>query len=203
MGIVGFQPGTPVGWNEQTQKLVPPTGQALDIRIAYPRSEAPEKQRDPEDSKAQKKDPTNNNKPDNKRTEQPSEKRTDNQSDNGTDNRDEKRSAKRNDERTDERTGKHPEKHDDTMPIERWLQTSDGDPVDDIHWVFAGSRILDDNRLGAEADGTIICVVDFDTALIAVGQLHSASNDALWLMANPKTIPPVGTPCSLIIRLAE
>jgi hypothetical protein len=74
-----------------------------------------------------------------------------------------------------------------------------GEPPEDLPWVFAGSRTFRSGRFGADADGTVVCVVDFDTALVALGALHSADNDQLWLEANTPAIPPRGTPCTLII----
>jgi biopolymer transport protein ExbD len=56
--------------------------------------------------------------------------------------------------------------------------------------------------LGTEGEGTVVCVVDFETALIAVGALHTADNASLWLAANTPEIPPVGTPCTLVIQAA-
>lgn len=62
---------------------------------------------------------------------------------------------------------------------------------------------MEEGRFGADVEGTVVCVVDFDTALIGVGGLHSADDEQLWLRANPKTIPPRGTKCRLIIAAAE
>ncbi len=73
------------------------------------------------------------------------------------------------------------------------------DPPPTLHWVFAGSRTFPSGRYGADADGTIACVVDFDTAVIALDTPHSADNQQLWLEANTPRIPPVGTPATLII----
>lgn len=92
---------------------------------------------------------------------------------------------------------------DRTVPIEQWLRDNKNQrPLESIDWVFAGSKTWDDGRFGADVDGTVICVVDFETALIAVGALHSADNELLWLEANTERIPKVGTPCTLMIGLA-
>ncbi len=89
-------------------------------------------------------------------------------------------------------------------PVQRWLLTMDGKEVSErIDWVFAGSESLDSGRFAADQDGTVVCLVDFSSALIAVGALHSADNEQLWLRANPKTIPPRGTGCTLLIRSAN
>lgn len=72
-------------------------------------------------------------------------------------------------------------------------------PPDELRWVFAGSRTFSSGRFGADADGTVACVVDFDSALIALDTPHTADNDQLWLEANSTAIPPIGTPCTLVI----
>ncbi len=92
---------------------------------------------------------------------------------------------------------------DPLLPVERWLlDVRRGRPPEKLDWVFAGSRTFDNGRFGADGDGTVICVVDFDTALIALGSLHTADNERLWLTANTEAIPPTGTACTLLIRSA-
>jgi len=87
-----------------------------------------------------------------------------------------------------------------TVPADRWLkEVESGKPPRSLTWVFAGSRTLPEGSFAADLEGTIACVVDFDSALISIGALHSASNEQLWLSANTAAIPPVGTKCSLII----
>jgi hypothetical protein len=91
-----------------------------------------------------------------------------------------------------------------TVPVERWLlDVKHGRPPESLKWVFAGSRTLKSGRFGADVDGTVVCVVDFETALIAPGARHSADNEALWLAANTRAIPPTGTTCTLLIRSAK
>jgi hypothetical protein len=69
-----------------------------------------------------------------------------------------------------------------------------------LDWVFAGSTNQPDGRFAADADGTIACLVDFESALIALGSRHTADNADLWLIANTTQIPPRGTKCVLLIR---
>lgn len=69
-------------------------------------------------------------------------------------------------------------------------------------WIFAGSAFEPDGRFAADLDGTVVTVVTFGTEIIGLKRFHSASNDELWLEANTPNIPPVGTPCTLIIRPA-
>lgn len=70
-------------------------------------------------------------------------------------------------------------------------------------WRFAGSTRDERGALLADADGTVICVVDFATALIALPESKSASNDALWLRANTAAIPPIGTDVTLVFSPIE
>lgn len=71
-----------------------------------------------------------------------------------------------------------------------------------VDFVFSGSRTYEDGRFGANLDGTVICLVDFDTALMTIGSLRSADNQLLWVEANPDLIPPLGTKCVLLIDRA-
>jgi hypothetical protein len=90
------------------------------------------------------------------------------------------------------------------VPAAQWLRTTKEEkPPLDMTWVFAGSRKLPDGRFVADLDGTVICLVDFDSALIAVGALHSADNEVLWLEANTEEIPPLETPCTIVIGPAK
>lgn len=71
-----------------------------------------------------------------------------------------------------------------------------------LRWVFAGSIVVDQGGFAADQDGTVACVVDFDSALIALSTRHSADDAELWLHAHPENIPPRGTHCTLLIRSA-
>lgn len=88
--------------------------------------------------------------------------------------------------------------------VEQWLRDVERrKSPEQMPWVFSGSRTGDRGRLLADADGTVVCVVDFESALIAVGDLHTDDNELLWLEANTSAIPPLGTDCTLLIRSAE
>ena len=133
MGLIGLEPGSPVRYDEQRDRFLPPTGTPLELRVRYRHKGV---------------------------------------------NR--------------------------TVPAERWLlDVERRRPPESVNWVFAGSRTFDDGRFAADVDGTIICVVDFDTALITVGSLHTSDNRHLWLAANTEAIPPVKTSCTLLIRGAN
>ncbi len=82
-----------------------------------------------------------------------------------------------------------------------WLSTTkpQATPLQ-LSWVFAGSYTLPDGRFAADIEGTVLCLVDFEAALIAVPALHSADNEQLWLTAKMDAIPPRGAKCALLIR---
>lgn len=88
-------------------------------------------------------------------------------------------------------------------PIERWLMSAqDRKPVSAIDWIFAGSIRDSRDRLAADLEGTILCLVDFESALIAPAALHTADNEQLWVLANTDAIPEVQTPVTLILTPA-
>ena len=83
--------------------------------------------------------------------------------------------------------------------IGSWMRdTKTGQTVPPGVWVFAGSYRTDGNELAADQEGTVVCVVDFSSALIALPELHSADNDALQLRANTARVPPIGTAVTLL-----
>lgn len=82
-----------------------------------------------------------------------------------------------------------------------WLKRSDGQPFDERPpWVFAGSVRDSRGRFAADLEGTVVAIVDFPTALLALQATHTSDNDALWLECNTDAIPPVGTSCTLILE---
>lgn len=91
-----------------------------------------------------------------------------------------------------------------TEDISAWMvETAGGKTMAPRYWVFAGSRRFSEERFGADLEGTVICVVDFDTALLALPQSYSSSNEELWLAAKTDAIPPRGTDCTLLIQAAD
>lgn len=86
-------------------------------------------------------------------------------------------------------------------PIESWLlNVKTGRPPEPIEWIFAGSLRMEGNRFAADFDGTVICVVNFETAIITPKSLHSADNEALWLAANTEAIPEIGQSCVILVE---
>ncbi|MCG8404915.1 MAG: YdjY domain-containing protein [Phycisphaerales bacterium] len=76
-------------------------------------------------------------------------------------------------------------------------------PMRKTHWLFAGSKRLEDGRFFADVDGTVVTVVNFDSALLTLPESHSDSNASLWLTAHTEAIPPLDTKVTLLLRPAE
>ena len=75
-------------------------------------------------------------------------------------------------------------------------------PMARTHWLFTGSDGLKEGTFYANVEGTVVTVVDFDSAVLGLPDLHTSSDPELWLEANTVAIPPVGTKVMLILRLA-
>ncbi len=133
LGLVGLDAGSPLGYDEEHERWIEPTGEELEIRVRYRHADA-----------------------------------------------------------------------ERIATVRDWLlDVKSGKPPVDLKWVLTGSRTLEGGRFAADLDGTVICVVDFDSALIAPSSLHTADNELLWLRANADEIPPVKTACTLLIRSAQ
>lgn len=87
-------------------------------------------------------------------------------------------------------------------PGDWMIEEKTNKPPQNLRWVFSGSVVREKDHFAADSDGTVVCVVDFDSALISIPTRHSADDAELWLSANTQVIPPVGTACTLIIRSA-
>lgn len=70
-------------------------------------------------------------------------------------------------------------------------------------WIFAGSYRGDSKQFAADQEGTVVCVVDFPSALIALPELRSADNDQLWVEAATDRIPPIGTEVTLLFSAVQ
>ncbi len=76
-------------------------------------------------------------------------------------------------------------------------------PMEPTPWLFTGSARDEKGRFRADLDGTVVTVVNFDSSLLSLPESHSESNADLWLVANTKAIPPIGTRVTLILRPAS
>ena len=87
-----------------------------------------------------------------------------------------------------------------TVDVGTWMRdAATGKSVGKLEWVFSGSTPAADGAITADDEGTLICVVDFPSAIIAMPKLRSADNDELWVEADPSRIPPIDTPVTLLI----
>ncbi|MBK8270130.1 MAG: hypothetical protein IPK83_18270 [Planctomycetes bacterium] len=71
------------------------------------------------------------------------------------------------------------------------------------HWLFTGSRRDEKGRFAADVEGTLVTVVNFDTAVLSLPESHSDSDGELWVAARTEVIPEVGTKLTLILRPAK
>lgn len=72
-------------------------------------------------------------------------------------------------------------------------------------WVFAGSRFVENDQTGerfyqADAEGDLICVSNFPSAVLDVPIRSSDSNASLLFEAYTERIPPLGSPVTLLLR---
>lgn len=89
------------------------------------------------------------------------------------------------------------------VPIETWMRRSGQPPLSipgRLPWVFAGSLLTESGAMAVDTEGTVIAVVDFASALIALPEHHSERNEELWLEPDTARIPPVKTRCELLLR---
>jgi hypothetical protein len=92
------------------------------------------------------------------------------------------------------------------VPARQWIRQSKTGKDLAHDWVFAGSVFykdpLEENKpmiYGAN-DGDIICVSNFDTAMLDLPINSSKSNDDLAFEAHTERIPPLNTPVTMILE---
>jgi hypothetical protein len=93
-----------------------------------------------------------------------------------------------------------------TVPARKWVRVIKTQKDLAHDWVFAGSVLYKDPLdpkgppiYGAN-DGDVICVSNFDTALLDLPINSSKNNDELAFEAHTQRIPPVGTPVTIILE---
>lgn len=92
------------------------------------------------------------------------------------------------------------------VPAREWVRNSKTKKDLDTDWVFAGSVLIPDPfdkekqpYYGAN-DGNVICLSNFDTALLDVPFNSSKENDELSFEAHTDRIPPLETPVLVILE---
>jgi hypothetical protein len=78
----------------------------------------------------------------------------------------------------------------------------------DSDWVFAGSKILDDQntpgrKLYLANDGDVICLSNFDTAMLDLPVASSKDNGNLDFEAWTERIPKLGTKVTVVLEAAK
>jgi hypothetical protein len=92
------------------------------------------------------------------------------------------------------------------VPAREWIRGIKTQKDLDTDWVFAGSVLIpnpDDPKktpFYAANEGDVICIANFDTALLDVPFSSSKDNDALGYEAHTDRIPPVGTPVTVVLE---
>lgn len=92
------------------------------------------------------------------------------------------------------------------VPAQQWIRSIKTKKDLDTDWVFAGSVLIPDPFDGKKPpyyganDGDVICISNFDTALLDVPFNSSKENDELAFEAHTDRIPPLETPVRIILE---
>src|SRR5207248_3851078 len=93
-----------------------------------------------------------------------------------------------------------------TVPGQSWVKNTKTGKALDVDWIFAGSALVD-NPLDPDHpktylanDGDVICVSNFDTAMLDLPVESSQKNAELDFQAWTERIPPVETKVVVILE---
>jgi len=89
-----------------------------------------------------------------------------------------------------------------------WVKHRKNNKELDTDWVFAGSKILDDmnvpgRKLYLANDGDVICLSNFDTAMLDLPVASSKDNANLDFEAWTDRIPKLGTKVTVVLEAAK
>jgi hypothetical protein len=94
-----------------------------------------------------------------------------------------------------------------TVPAQSWVRNAETDQEMKHGWVFAGSVLQEDptdvrrpKQFMAQAEGTLITLVNFDTSLIDVDALSDRSQSLPGFDAFTERIPPLDTKVTVILE---
>lgn len=92
-----------------------------------------------------------------------------------------------------------------TVPAQKWIRNFQTKKDMAYDWVFAGSKLFPPAEMGQEPyyaanDGDVICVSNFDTAMLDLPVNLSNENAQLVFEANTARIPPLNTPVLVILE---
>ena len=92
------------------------------------------------------------------------------------------------------------------IPAQQWVRNQKTGKDLDVDWVFAGSQLVE-NPLDPKApaiylanDGDVICVSNFEGALLDLPINSPKDNSELAWEANTERIPPKGTPVVIVLE---
>jgi len=88
-------------------------------------------------------------------------------------------------------------------PATEWMLTSEKRKPTELKWVFVGSGFLDNGRYWADVEGLHISVANFPASVIDVPFKSTAEDAFLEFAADPKTVPPKGTPVDVVITVPK
>src|SRR5205814_7165718 len=85
-----------------------------------------------------------------------------------------------------------------TVNAREWVRDASTKKILSHDWVFAGSRFVanpfeKDKKIYLANDGDVVCVSNFESALLDLPIKSSKANSELAFEANTERIPPVGT----------
>jgi hypothetical protein len=92
-----------------------------------------------------------------------------------------------------------------TLPAQRWVRNSNTKKDLEYDWVFAGSQLIpsieDPNRTYYAANvGDVICVSNFESAMLDLPINSPKDNNDLAFEAHTERIPPLDTPVLVILE---
>jgi hypothetical protein len=94
------------------------------------------------------------------------------------------------------------------VPAQQWIRNVASKKNLDSDWVFAGSRLIPDPEdhtkppFFAANDGDVICLSNFETALLDVPFNSTKDNQDLVFEAHTERVPPLMTPVTVILEPA-
>ncbi|MHB1426460.1 MAG: YdjY domain-containing protein [Gemmataceae bacterium] len=92
-----------------------------------------------------------------------------------------------------------------TVPAQSWIKNAKDNKSLQSDWVFAGSHLVNnpldpDKKHYLANDGEVICVSNFETALLDLPIESPKDNADLIFVANSERIPPLGTKVVVVLE---
>lgn len=95
------------------------------------------------------------------------------------------------------------------LPAQQWVRSMKTKKDLNSDWVFAGSQLIPDpldktkKPFYAANDGDVICLSNFDTAMLDLPIESTKDNDDLFFEAHTERIPPLETQVTVILEPAR